>query len=77
MRDVTGWRVLSYDGQEIGTVEEMVEDPNSGEVEALVVTTREWSLTGSGSLRLDMAAAQLDEENEVVLAEAGHEPRTL
>lgn len=77
MRDVTGWRVMSYDGQEIGTVEEVVEDPVSGEVEALVVTTMGWSLTGSNSLRLDAAAAEVDEDNEVVLAEVGNEPTTM
>jgi hypothetical protein len=65
--DIRGWDVLTVNGRELGEVEEVLVDPDRGEVVMLDVELRD----GAVHAEVPIRAVQLDRDRRVVLLDSG------
>ncbi|MGH8937183.1 MAG: PRC-barrel domain-containing protein [Acidimicrobiia bacterium] len=75
MSSLEGWEVRNYEGRRLGTVAEVVGDPETGEASRIVVTTGKENLIGGdrAGLSLSLEAVRIDPEQRVLLVQAGPE----
>ena len=75
MTSIEGWEVRTYEGRRLGTVAQVVDDPETGEASRIVVTTGKENLIGGdrAGLSFSLEAVRIDAEQRVVLVQAGPE----
>ena len=68
--DIRGWGLFANSGNRVGTVDEILIDPETNEVGALVITKEVPGATGGGRIALPIDRVSIDEQQRAVFSDA-------